>query len=104
MNEWTEREICICIISLLIGFCVGGLFGIVAEQPDFIEIYQDPDEKSNLYNFVAGDEIQTSTEYNEKYSESYKGTIIGIDENLIGFYDENTDALKAIDEMWLEWS
>ena len=104
MSEWTEREIGICIISLLIGFCIGGIFGIIAEQPEIIEVYQDPNEKSDLYNFIAGDEIQTSAEYNKKFNKSYKGTVIGIDENLIGFYNENTATLKAMDEIWLEWS
>ena len=45
MVEWTEREIGICLVSLIIGLCVGGLIGIFAEQPEIIEVYQDPDEK-----------------------------------------------------------
>ena len=104
MSEWTEREIGICLLSLLIGLCVGGIGGILAEQPETIEVYQDPDEKSDLFNFVAGDEIQTSAEYNKLSNTSYSGMIIGIDGNLIGFYDENTGTLKAMDETWLEWS
>lgn len=104
MSEWTERDIGIFITALLIGFCIGGLLGITAEQPKIIEVYQDPDEKSDLYNFVAGDEVQTSAEYNKIHNRSYNGTVIGIDGNLIGFYDENTDVLKAMDETWLEWS
>ena len=104
MDEWTEREVAIFITSFLIAFCIGGLLGITAEQPEIIEVYQDPYEKSDLFNFVAGDEIQTSTEYNEIFNKSYSGTVIGIDGNLIGFYDENTGALKAMDEIWLEWS
>ena len=104
MSEWSEREIAICIGSLLIGFFIGAFLIMVIEQPEIIEVYQDPDEKSNLYNFVAGDEIQTSTEFNEMHNKSYNGTVIGIDGNLIGFYDTNTDTLKAMDETWLEWS
>ena len=104
MTEWTEREMGIGVAFLLIGFCIGAFFGIMAEQPEIIEVYQDPDEKSDLFNFVAGDQIQTSTEYNKMFDESYNGTIIGIDGNLIGFYDTNTDTLKAMDETWLEWS
>lgn len=104
ITEWTERETAIFIAAFLIGFFIGGILGITAEQPEIIEVYQDPDEKSNLYNFVAGDEIQTSTEFNEMHNKSYNGTIIGIDGNLIGFYDTNTGTLKAMDETWLEWS
>ena len=104
MSEWTEREIGICLISLIIGLCVGMIIGILAEQPEIIEVYQDPGEKSDLFNFVAGDEIQTSAEYNEISNKSHSGTVIGIDGNLIGFYDENTGTLKAMDETWLEWS
>ena len=103
MSGWTEREIGICVISLLIGFCIGGLLGIMVEQPEIIEVHQDPDEKSNLYNFVAGDEVQTSAKYNEMHNRSYNGTVIGIDGNLIGFYDKNTGTLEAISEIWLEW-
>lgn len=103
MSEWTEREIGICVASLLIGFCIGVFLVIMAEQPEVIEVYQDPDEKSDLYNFIAGDEIQTSAKFNEMHNKSYNGTIIGIDGNLIGFYDANTGTLKAIDETWLEW-
>ena len=104
MSDWTEREIGICLLSLLIGLCIGALAGLIAEQPEVIEVYQDPDEKSNLYNFVAGDEIQTSAEFNEMYNKSYSGTVIGIDGGLIGFYNDRTDTLIAMDETWLEWS
>ena len=104
MSEWTEKEIAICVTALLIGFCIGAFLGIMAEQPEIIEVYQDPDEKSDLFNFIAGDKVQTSAEFNEINNKSYNGTVIGIDGNLIGFYDENTGTLKAMDETWLEWS
>ena len=104
MDKWTEREHGIAILFLVIGFVVGMLAGVYAEQPEIIEVYQDPGEKSDLFNFVAGDKIQTSAEYNRINNNSYSGTVIGIDGNLIGFYDENTDTLKAMDEAWLEWS
>ena len=95
---WTEREIGICLAAFIIGLCAGIFMGIMVEQPETIEVYQDPDEKSDLFNFVAGDEIQTSAEYNKLSNTSYSGTVIGIDGNLIGFYDANTGTLKAMDE------
>ena len=60
-------------------------------------------ESSDLFEFVAGDRIQTTSEYNEMFNKSYSGVIIGIDDSLIGFYDADTDILKALDEIWLEW-
>ena len=56
MGEWTEREIGICIISLLIGFCIGAVLGIVLEHPDCIE-------------FKVGDEEYFGITNNEKWGD-----------------------------------
>ena len=49
MSKWTEREIGICIASVLISLCVGMIIGVLAENPEMIKTSDETHFNLTLY-------------------------------------------------------
>lgn len=56
MSEFTERELGIGIVCIIIGFCIGAILGTISEHPDCIE-------------FKVGDEEYFGITNNEKWND-----------------------------------
>ena len=64
MTEWTERELKIAIICILIGSCIGAVAGVMSEHPGTIELKMGDEEYFEITNNEKWRDLQNKQAIN----------------------------------------